>query len=221
MEHLKGLLMKYFLQRMPRLILGLFLYALGIYVTIRANIGYAPWDVFHTGISKASGMTLGLSSIVVGVVIGLLAVLLGEKIGLGTVANMVVVGLFIDVLIQWDPIPINQNFWLGIPMMILGLYIIAFATYFYIGTGFGAGPRDSLMVALTRKTGLPVGICRIGIELAALATGWYLGGPVGIGTVISALGSGFCVQTTFKLMKFNITSVKHETLADTWRLIHP
>ena len=66
MEHLKGLLMKYFLQRMPRLILGLFLYALGIYVTIRANIGYAPWDVFHTGISKASGMTLGLSSIVVG-----------------------------------------------------------------------------------------------------------------------------------------------------------
>ena len=150
--------MKYFLQRMPRLILGLFLYALGIYVTIRANIGYAPWDVFHTGISKASVMTLGLSSIVVGVVIGLLAVLLGEKIGLGTVANMVVVGLFIDVLIQWNPIPINQNFWLGIPMMILGLYIIAFATYFYIGTGFGAGPRDSLMVALTRKTGLPVGI---------------------------------------------------------------
>ena len=213
--------MKYFLQRMPRLILGLFLYALGIFVTIRANIGYAPWDVFHTGISKASGMTLGLSSIVVGVVIGLLAVLLGEKIGLGTVANMVVVGLFIDVLIQWNPIPINQNFWLGIPMMILGLYIIAFATYFYIGTGFGAGPRDSLMVALTRKAGLPVGICRIGIELAAWATGWYLGGPVGIGTVISALGSGFCVQTTFKLMKFNITSVKHETLTDTWRLIRP
>jgi uncharacterized membrane protein YczE len=211
--------MKHFLQRMPRLFLGLFLYALGIYVTIRANIGYAPWDVFHTGLSKVTGMTLGTSSIVVGVVIGLFAVLLGEKIGLGTIANMVVVGVFIDLLMAWNPIQMNQNFWFGIPMIILGLYIIAFATYFYIGTGFGAGPRDSLMVALTRKTKLPVGLCRGTIEVITLLCGWYLGGSVGLGTVISALGSGFCVQTTFKLMNFNITSVKHETLTDTWRLI--
>lgn len=211
--------MKHFLLRLPRLFLGLFLYALGIYVTIRANIGYAPWDVFHTGLSKATGMTLGMSSIITGVVIGIFAVLLGEKIGLGTLANMVVVGVFIDVLMTWNPIPVNQNFWFGIPMMILGLYIIAFATYFYIGTGFGAGPRDSLMVALTRKTKLPVGLCRGTIEVITLLTGWYLGGPVGLGTVLSAFGSGICVQTTFKLMRFDITSVKHETLADTWRLL--
>lgn len=211
--------MKSFLKRMPRLSLGLFLYALGIYVTIRANIGYAPWDVFHTGLSKATGMTLGMSSIITGVVIGIFAVLLSEKIGLGTLANMVVVGVFIDVLMTWNPIPVNQNFWFGIPMMIVGLYIIAFATYFYIGTGFGAGPRDSLMVALTRKTKLPVGLCRGTIEVITLLTGWYLGGPVGLGTVLSAFGSGICVQTTFKLMRFDITSVKHETLADTWRLL--
>ena len=211
--------MKHFLQRIPRLFLGLFLYALGIYVTIRANIGYAPWDVFHTGLSKVTGMTLGTSSIVTGVVIGLLAVLLGEKIGLGTLANMVVVGVFIDLLIAWNPIPVNQYFWWGIPMMIVGIYIIAFATYFYIGTGFGAGPRDSLMVALTRKTKLPVGLCRGTIEVITLLSGWYLGGSVGLGTVIAAFGSGFCVQTTFKILKFDITSVKHEILTDTWRLI--
>ncbi|MPN01911.1 hypothetical protein SDC9_149124 [bioreactor metagenome] len=164
-------------------------------------------------------MTLGMSSIITGVVIGIFAVLLSEKIGLGTLANMVVVGVFIDVLMTWNPIPVNQNFWFGIPMMILGLYIIAFATYFYIGTGFGAGPRDSLMVALTRKTKLPVGLCRGTIEVITLLTGWYLGGPVGLGTVLSAFGSGICVQTTFKLMRFDITSVKHETLADTWRLL--
>lgn len=211
--------MKHFLQRLPRLFLGLFLYALGIYVSIRANIGYAPWDAFHTGLSKVTGMTLGTSSIVTGVVIGFLVVLLGEKIGLGTLSNMVVVGVFLDLLIVWNPIPVNQNFWLGIPMMIIGIYIIAFASYYYIGTGFGAGPRDSLMVALTRKTKLPVGVCRGTIEVIILLSGWYLGGSVGLGTVIAAFGSGFCVQTTFKIMKFNITSVKHETLADTWRLI--
>lgn len=211
--------MKHFLQRLPRLFLGLFLYAIGIYVSIRANIGYAPWDAFHTGLSKVTGMTLGTSSIVTGVVIGFLVVLLGEKIGLGTLSNMVVVGVFLDLLIVWNPIPVNQNFWLGIPMMIIGIYIIAFASYYYIGTGFGAGPRDSLMVALTRKTKLPVGVCRGTIEVIILLSGWYLGGSVGLGTVIAAFGSGFCVQTTFKIMKFNITSVKHETLADTWRLI--
>lgn len=207
-----------FSKRLTRLGVGLVLYALGIYVTIRANIGYAPWDVFHTGLGKLTGMSLGLASITVGIVIGLTAVLLGEKIGLGTIANMIVVGLFIDVFMFFDPIPVNHNFWLGIPIMIGGLYIISFATFFYVSSGFGAGPRDSLMVALTRKTKLPVGICRGGIEVAALLTGWYLGGPVGIGTLISALGSGFCVQTTFKLVRFDITKVKQETLGQTFKL---
>lgn len=96
--------------------------------------------------------------------------------------------------------------------MITGLFIISFGSYFYIGSGFGAGPRDSLMVALQRKTGLPVGLCRGILEGSVVLIGWLLGGPVGIGTVIAAFGIGFCIQIVFAIMKFDATSVKHETL---------
>ena len=100
-------------------------------------------------------------------------------------------------------------------MMILGLYIIALGSYFYIGSGFGAEPRDSLMVALKRKTGLPIGLCRGMIEVSAVLIGWILGGLVGVGTIISALAIGFCVQSTFKILRFEATTIQHETLIET------
>jgi len=97
-------------------------------------------------------------------------------------------------------------------MVIIGLFIIALASYFYIEPGFGAGPRDSLMVILTRKTNLPIGICRGTIEFSTAIIGWKLGGMLGIGTIISAFIIGFCVQITFKLLKLDPTKVNHETL---------
>lgn len=102
--------------------------------------------------------------------------LLGEKLGLGTILNMLLIGVFIDLLYGANIIPVTDNFIVGLLMVILGLFIIAFASYFYIGSGFGAGPRDSMMVALNRKTGLPVGVCRGTIELLAVFVGWRLGG---------------------------------------------
>lgn len=204
--------MKTFSIRLARLILGLFLYALGIAVTMRAQIGYAPWEVFHAGVGKAAGMSIGNVSIVAGVLIGLLAWALGEKLGLGTVLNMVFIGLFLDMLLGLPVIPTAEGWILGIPMLIAGLYIIALASYFYIGSGFGAGPRDSLMVVLKRRTGFPIGACRIAIELTAVCVGWLLGGMVGIGTVISAVMIGFCVQTTFKALRFEATEIHHESL---------
>lgn len=208
--------MKHFYNRLLRLIFGLFLYSLGIVVTMNAHIGYAPWDVFHVGLAKTIGMSIGTVSIIAGVVIGLITVVLGEKLGLGTILNMVLIGLFLDMLISVDIIPIASNFIVGIIMIIVGLFIIAVASYFYIGSGFGAGPRDSLMVALTRKTGLSVGFCRGTIELLAVFVGWRLGGMVGMGTIISAFVIGFCVQTTFKLLQFDPTKVKHETFDATF-----
>ena len=111
------------------------------------------------------------------------------------------------------------DFAVRIIILIAGLFIIAVASYFYIGSGFGAGPRDSLMVGLTRKTGLPVGICRGTIEVFAVLLGWKLGGMVGIGTILSALAIGFCVQTTFKLLQFDATEIKHETLDLTYKIL--
>ncbi|MGJ7919100.1 YczE/YyaS/YitT family protein [Neobacillus sp. LXY-4] len=211
--------MKLFFNRLLRLILGLFLYSLGIVVTMNAHIGYAPWDVFHVGLAKTIGMSIGTVSIIAGVIIGIITILLGEKLGLGTILNMVLIGVFLDVLIAFSIIPIASNFIIGILMMIVGLFIIALASYFYIGSAFGAGPRDSLMVVLTRKTGLPVGVCRGTIELLAVFIGWKLGGMVGVGTIISAFVIGFCVQVTFKLLKFDATKVKHETLDGTFKML--
>jgi len=186
---------------------------------MNANIGYAPWDVFHVGLAKTIGMSIGSASILTGVVIGIIAVLLGEKLGLGTILNMILIGVFLDILLEFHIIPIAKGLPLAIIMMIVGLFIIALASYFYIGSAFGAGPRDSLMVILTRKTGLPVGVCRGSIEFIAVFVGWRLGGMLGIGTIISALAIGFCVQSTFKLLKFDATKVKHETLDQTYKLL--
>ncbi|MGK0466317.1 YczE/YyaS/YitT family protein [Clostridium sp.] len=210
--------MKQFYIRMLRLICGLFLYALGIVVTMNAHIGYAPWDVFHVGFAKMAGISIGTASIATGVVIGMISVFLGEKLGLGTILNMILIGVFLDMILALNIIPLARNLSFGIVMMIIGLFIIALATYFYIGSSFGAGPRDSLMVALIRKTGLPVGICRGSIELIAVLVGWKLGGMIGIGTIISAFTIGFCVQSTFKLLKFDATKVNHETLHETYTI---
>lgn len=207
--------MSAFLSRLSRLILGLFLYALGITVTMKAHIGYAPWEVFHAGISKTSGISIGTVSIIAGLLIVSLTVFFGEKLGFGTVLNMVLIGIFLDMLLNIANFPTMDRFIPGLLMLIAGLFIIALASYFYIGSGFGAGPRDSLMVSLRRKTGLPIGVCRGGIELAAVTIGWLLGGMVGIGTVISAFVIGFAVQTTFRILKFDAAAVKHETLGET------
>ncbi|WP_017753879.1 YczE/YyaS/YitT family protein [Calidifontibacillus oryziterrae] len=212
-------MMKHYYIRFLRLIIGLFLYALGIVVTMNAHIGYAPWDVFHVGLAKTTGMTIGTASIITGIIIGIVTVWLGEKVGIGTILNMVLIGVFLDILISLQIIPIARDFVFGIIVMIVGLFIIALASYFYIGSAFGAGPRDSLMVALTRKTGLPIGVCRGTIELLAVFVGWWLGGMVGIGTIISAFVIGFCVQITFKLLKFDATKVRHETIDVTYKLL--
>lgn len=208
---------KQFFKRLFRLILGLFLYALGIAITMKAQIGYAPWEVFHAGIGQTIGMSIGNVSIIAGITIGAAAMLFGEKLGIGTVLNMILIGVFLDFLLGLSVIPVIDNFGLGVLMLISGLFVIALASYFYIGSGFGAGPRDSLMVALNRKTGFPIGYCRGAIELAAVLIGWLLGGMVGLGTLISAILIGFCVQVTFKALHFDAAKVQHQTVNQTFR----
>lgn len=204
-----------FFKKLCKLIVGLFLYALGIMVTINANIGYSPWDVFHVGVSKATGLSLGTISISVGFIIVIITSLLGEKFGIGTILNMILIGVFIDIIIKLDFLPVGKSFLQGIAMLLIGLEIIAFATYFYISPGFGAGPRDGLMVALSRKLGLSIGICRSIIEFVAAIGGYFLGGMLGVGTVIAVLSIGFLVQNTFKIIGFDPKAIKHESVKTT------
>ncbi len=181
-------------------------------MSLNAQIGYAPWDAFHAGLAKSLAISIGTALIGMGVLIVIVTVLLKETIGLGTILNMLLVGVFLDLILRIDLLPKAQSLPTGLIMLTVGLFIIALASYFYIGSGFGAGPRDSLMVVLARKTKLPLGLCRGSIELAAALAGWRLGGLVGIGTVISAILLGFSLQLTFKLLHFDATLVKHESL---------
>ena len=208
--------MKQFMARILSLLFGLFLYALGIILSIRANIGYAPWEVFHVGLAQKTGMSIGTAVILTGVVIVGIVVALGEKAGLGTLLNMVLIGVFMDLIIALNVIPKQERLAFGLLMLIAGLFVISLGSYFYIKAAFGAGPRDSLMVVLNRKTKLPIGVCRSSIEVTVTIIGWFLGGMVGPGTIISVIAIGFFIQITFALLKFIPSTVKHETLRQTY-----
>ena len=201
--------MKQIIQRVIRLFIGLFLYAVGIVLTINANLGLAPWDVFHQGLSHLTGITMGEASIVVGLILLIFNSVLGERLGWGTILNMLFIGLFIDVLMLNHVIPIVRGIIPGTAMMFLGMVVIGVASYYYIGAGLGSGPRDGLMIALTKKTGRSVRFIRNTIEISALIVGYLFGGFVGIGTLIMALILGYIIQFTFKIFKFNVRSITH------------
>ena len=202
-------MLKDILKRLVRLFVGLFLYSLGIVLTINANLGLAPWDVFHQGISKMTGITMGQASIGTGLLIVILDFAFGERVGWGTVCNMYFIGYFMDILMINNVIPVFDHIILQLIMIILGMFTIALATFCYIGAGFGSGPRDGLMVALTKKTNKSVRFIRNSIEISVLAVGYLMGGFLGIGTLITAIAMGYFVQFVFKIFKFDIKSVKH------------
>jgi uncharacterized membrane protein YczE len=181
-------------------------------MTVHANLGASPWDVFHQGLSLKLGITFGTASILVGLVIVASVALGGECVGFGTLCNMVLVGVFADVLMIGGWVPEMKSFVSGLALMTGGLFVIAFASFFYMGSGYGAGPRDSLMVVMARRTGRPAGLCRAIVESLALCGGWFLGGRTGIGTLISALGIGIAVQIVFTLLRFNVRTVPQESL---------
>ena len=206
--------MRSFLVRLLNLMTGLLFYAFGIVISIKANIGYAPWEVFHVGLTYKTGLSLGLVSIIVGVVIVIIVTILREKLGIGTIFNMVFIGFFIDMI--FPRIPISKNPIAGTIILISGLFLIAIGSYFYMKSAFGVGPRDNLMVVLAKRTKMPVGLCRGIIELLVTLIGWLLGGMVWFGTIISVVAIGFCIQLVFRLLRFDVTSVKHETLGETY-----
>ena len=201
------------------LLFGSFLFAPGVVLAIRANVGYAPWDVFHAGLARVLGISFGVTSIIVGIVIIAIDLIARENIGVGTVLSLILTGLFIDLIFFLDIIPLAPNFAVGVVMLIVGFFVMSIGTYFYIKSAFGAGPRDTLMVVLKRKTKLPIGVCRSILELTVTLAGWLLGGMVGIGTLISIVTIGFCIQITFAAFRFKVTEVRHETFTQTYKII--
>jgi len=205
-----------YLKRILKVMLGLFLYSIGIMLGIQANVGLAPWDAFGIGISNITGISYGNVSIFTGIIILVVVVLLlKEKIGIGTILNTVLIGVFVDILQSINLVPKMTNFFFGILMLVVSQIVISLASYFYISPGLGCGPRDTLMVGLGKKfPNVPIGAIRGSIEGTVLIIGFFLGAKVGIGTVIAVFGIGFILQITFKLLHFEVKGVEHESLFD-------
>ncbi|UTT57706.1 YczE/YyaS/YitT family protein [Cellulosimicrobium cellulans] len=178
-------------RRLVQLLLGLALFGASIAVLVRAGLGLFPWDVLHQGIARATGLPLGVVVVLASVVVLVLWVPLRQRPGVGTVANVVLVGVFVDlslaVLPAVEPLP-----W-RIVLLVAGVVLNAAATGLYIGAGYGPGPRDGLMTGLAAR-GWPLGWSRLAIELAVLGVGIALGGTVGAGTVVYALAVGPLVR---------------------------
>ena len=209
--------MENYIKKIAKLIIGLFLYALGLVLCIHADIGLAPWDAFGIGISNVTGISYGNVSIITGILILIgLVLLFKEKIGFSTILNTILIGVFADLIIGLKIVPYMTNFLTGLLMLLTGQIIVCYSTYLYISVGLGAGPRDSLMVALGKKfPNVPIGIIRGSIEGIVLLIGWLLGAKVGLGTVVYVFGIGFILQTTFRLLNFDVKSIAHESVFDT------
>ncbi|MEW1700997.1 hypothetical protein [Streptomyces sp. NPDC091278] len=193
-----GLRGRHLTRRLVQLYVGLTLYGASAALLVRSGLGLEPWGVLHQGLAGRTGLTIGVVSIVVGAAVLLLWIPIRQRPGLGTVSNVFVVGLAMDAALALVP-DVRQLAW-RIGLLVAGIVLNGVATGLYIAARFGPGPRDGLMTGLHRLTGRSIRVVRTAIEVAVVATGFLLGGSVGVGTVLYALSIGPLAQ--FFLRRF-------------------
>jgi uncharacterized protein len=186
-----------------RLFAGLWLFAAGVVLGLRSGLGVSPWDVLHDGIRQVTPLSFGAATVLVGVVLVAVSLAAGIRPGPGTLAHMLAIGVFADAMLatgiagDLDARPLA----LRLGAVAAGVGLVALGSALYIGAGLGSGPRDSLMLALSARTRVRVGIVRALIEAGVLAVGWLLGGAAGVGTVLFAFGIGPAVELAFRLLR--------------------
>ena len=193
-----------FAARFAWLVLGLVLCACGIVCFLESELGLPPWDVLHQGLAEQLGISFGAANIVVSLLVLALSWALRAHIGLGTLMNALLIGLFVIALTASDnPIASLSEQGLGvrIGLLVVALPFFGVGSAFYICASMGAGPRDSLMLVTSQRLGIRIGVARTGLELAALALGFALGGTAGIGTLVFGLGIGPAVELSFWLLE--------------------
>lgn len=178
--------------RLIQLYIGLLLYGLGAALQVRAGLGLDPWDAFHQGLAGHVGLAIGTVLILVGALVLLAWIPLRQRPGLGTLSNVVLIGVSLNISLQLLPRVHGLGWRIG--LLVLGILLGGVATGMYIGANYGPGPRDGLMTGLARRTGRSIRLVRTCIEVTVLAAGWLLGGTVGVGTVMYALAIGPLAQ---------------------------
>jgi uncharacterized membrane protein YczE len=179
---------------------GFALFGLAIAIMIRANLGTSPWVMVEVAFAQIFGLTPGTVSVMVGFLVLGFSVILRERIGWGTLGNMLFIGPWEDLALAFIPV-VTGNLVVQIVMLLIAIILIGLASAIYIGVQAGAGPRDSLMLAVARTTGWSLRRARGTIEVILVLAGWLLGGPAGLGTVIYAILIGLCVQMSFKALR--------------------
>lgn len=180
------------LRRLIQLYIGLVLYGVSTAMFVRADLGADPWNVFHLGVMKRLSLDIGTVMIVTGALVLLLWIPLRQRPGLGTISNVIVLGLAADAALSL--MPVLDSLVARGTLLVCAVVVNAIATGMYIGAGFGAGPRDGLMTGIHARTGWSVRAIRTAIEVSVLLIGWLLGGTVGVGTVVYALAIGPLIQ---------------------------
>ena len=200
---------------------GLLAFAFGVYLTIQANIGLAPWDALGMAIAGLTGLSYGVVVVSISLLIVLMDLLLGERIGIGTLLDALLVGSSTDLFLQLGLIPEQSDPIVGVLLMVAGLFIMGFGQFVYMKAELCCGPRDILLVAIGKRLHkLPIGYVEILILVVVLAAGWALGGPIGLGTLLSAVGIGLAMHLVFTLLHFEPRSLTHESLIDNFTLLH-
>ena len=189
-----------------RLLTGLWLFAVGVVLGLRSGLGVSPWDVLHDGIRRATPLSFGAATVLVGLVLVVVALASGVRAGPGTLVNMVAIGAFADALLASGFVHDldARSLPIRLAAVLAGVGLVALGSALYIGAGLGSGPRDSLMLALSARTGLPVGLIRVLLEVTVLGVGRLLGGVVGVGTVLFAVGVGPAVQLAFRVLQVDV-----------------
>ena len=207
-EHLNR---KKIVKEWGQIVAGLLVFSLGVHMTIYANIGLAPWDCLGMGIANHTPFNYGISMTLMAVIILGIDILLKEKIGYGTIIDALLTGNFVQAFNRLNPFPENHNLWLGIGIMLAGF---VFGMWIYMSAEQCCGPRDALLVGLgKRMPKVPIGIVEVALWAVVLLAGYLLGGPVGIGTLISTFGAGLVMQAVYSLVRFEPRNLKHKSAA--------
>ena len=199
---------------------GLFVFAIGVYLTIQANIGVAPWDVLNQGLTKRTGFLYGNVMIMVSLTVILLDVLMKEPIGMGMLLDTLVVGKTVDLMNYLNLVKPRQTLWGGVLLLIAGIFLLAIGMRIYMALGLGCGPRDTFLVALCKRfPKLSIGALNVIMWATVTVIGWFLGGQVGLGTIVSVVAMGPVLNTLCMLTHFNAADVVHQNLLKTLKIL--
>ncbi len=191
------------LKAIPKLLIGFFVIAIGIQMTILADLGMNPWGTFHQGVAKITPLSFGQVTQVTGLAVIIFSLFFKIKPGLGTVLNMLFIGAFVDFIKFFGLVPQPNALAFKILYLLVGMFLFNYGVYVYLSCRLGAGPRDGLLVGLVKITGKTVTTIRPLIEITVLVIGIILGGTFGIGTIINALAGGWMLQQIFDFHKFS------------------